>query len=92
MGKDGFSTLGLGVVCGLGALEGWTCLGGQIAEPALELLSPSVAVPWFSIRLHSFIIAIPLPENTLHTASVCTQLLPVARKTPSSHAENHIVR
>ena len=34
----------------------------------------------------------PLPEKTLHTGSVRTQLPPVARKIPSSHAENHIVR
>ena len=54
--------------------------------------SPWSLVLWFNIRLHSCIMAMPLPEKTLVTFSVCTQLAPVARNTPSSQAENHIVR
>ena len=54
--------------------------------------SPSAAVLWLSNRLHSCIIAMPLPEKVLVVFSVLTQLSPVARNTPSSQAENHIVR
>ena len=54
--------------------------------------NPSAAVLWFIVLLHSCIIAMPLPEKTLIVGSVFTQLLPVARKMFSSHAENHIVR
>ena len=54
--------------------------------------SPSAAVLWLSSRLRSCIIAMPLPETTLLVGSVLTQLSPVARNTPSSQAENHIVR
>ena len=54
--------------------------------------SPSAAVLWLSNRLHSCIIAMPLPEKTFVVGSVLTQLSPVARNTPSSQAENHIVR
>jgi len=54
--------------------------------------SPSAAVLWLSNRLHSCIIAMPLPEKALVFSSVLTQLSPVARNTPSSQAENHIVR
>ena len=54
--------------------------------------SPSAAVLWLSNRLHSCIIAMPLPEKAFVVGSVFTQLSPVARNTPSSHAENHIVR
>ena len=54
--------------------------------------SPSATVLWLSSRLHSCIIAMPLPEKTLMAPSVLIQLSPVARNTPSSQAENHIVR
>ena len=47
---------------------------------------------WFSCRLHSCIMAMPLPEKTFTVLSVITAELPVLKKIPSSHAENQRVR
>ena len=46
---------------------------------------------WFSCRLHSCIMAMPLPQKTFTFGSVFTTELPVLRKIPSSHAENQRV-
>ena len=46
----------------------------------------------FSMRLHSCIMAMPLPENVFAELSVLTAVSPVIRNVASSHAENHMVR
>ena len=54
--------------------------------------SPWSLVLWFNIRLHSCIMAMPLPENVFVADSVFTAVSPVMRNVASSQAENHMVR